>query len=105
MTLGRIGEESNILRDDISTWKQRIKDSLYIGMVTYTTRDTSPEELKDFIVKDADYITQFSHGKKSQIMIVDDIVEKSLYEVEDSLTAENGATKALLQLLDVLEVS
>ena len=103
ITLGRLGEKNNILRDDIVTWKQRVEDSLYIGWVTYTTRSSLPDELQDF-AKDALYKSRCS-DENSSVTVIEDIEERSVYDVEYCLTEENGASPILLQLLKVLEVS
>jgi hypothetical protein len=103
MTMGRLGEKNNNLRDDIATWKQRIADSLYIGVITYTTRSNLPDEL-DHLNRDTMFVSR-GESKKPWVVVVDDIEERSVYEVEDSLTQENGARAGLLQLLSVLEVS
>lgn len=103
MTMGRLGETSNNLRDDIATWKQRIEDSLYIGVITYTTRSNLPDEI-DHLNRDQMFVSR-GDSKKPFVVVVDDIEEHSVYEVEDALTQENGASAGLLQLLSVLEVS
>lgn len=103
ITLGRLGEKNNILRDDIVTWKQRIEDSLYIGWVTYTTRSNLPDELHDF-AKDSLYASKCS-DENSLVTVIEDIEERSVYDVEYCLTEENGASPTLLQLLKVLVVS
>lgn len=101
MTLGRLGERNNILRDDIVTWKHRIEDSLYIGWITYTTRSSLPDDFRE-LAKDTMYLSHTD--EKPTFIVVDDIEERSAYEVEYCLMEENGASQALLQLLKVLEV-
>lgn len=103
MTMGRIGEKNNTLRDDIATWKQRIEDSLFVGVITYTTRSSLPEEI-NHLNRDAMYVSRGNQSKGS-VDVVDEIEEHSIYEVEESLTQENGASKNLLQVLSVLDVS
>jgi hypothetical protein len=103
ITLGRLGEKNNILRDDIVTWKQRIEDSLYVGWVTYTTRSSLPDGLQDF-AKDSLYASR-CNDKNASVTVIEDIEERSVYDVEYCLTEENGASPTLLQLLKVLEVS
>ena len=101
MTLGRLGERNNILRDDIVTWKQRIEDSLYFGWITYTTRSSFPDDILE-IAKETMYLSRSED--KPAFIVVDDIEERSAYEVEHCLMEENGASQALQQLLKVLEV-
>lgn len=101
MTLGRLGERNNILRDDIVTWKHRIEDSLYIGWITYTTRSSLPDDFHEF-AKDTMYLSRAE--EKTAFIVIEDIEERSAYEVEYCLMEENGASQTLLQLLKVLEV-
>ena len=101
MTLGRLGERNNILRDDIVTWKHRIEDSLYIGWITYTTRSSLPDDFQEF-AKDTAYMSRTE--EKTAFIVIDDIEERSAYDVEDCLMEENGASQTVLQLLKVLEV-
>lgn len=100
MTLGRLGERNNILRDDIVTWKHRIEDSLYIGWITYTTRSSLPDDFHEF-AKDTMYLSRAE--EKTAFIVIEDIEERSAYEVEYCLMEENGASQTLLQLLKVLE--
>jgi len=102
MTLGRLGEKNYILKDDIVTWKQRIEDSLFVGWITYTTRSSLPDELHELAI-DTKYVSRADEAKLS-IVAVDDIEECSAYDVVHRLTAKEGASKTLLQVLQVLDV-
>lgn len=99
MTLGRLGEGQNILRDDIVTWKKRIEDSLYIGWITYTTSSTTKE-----IFDPTDDAVEVSKGFGPPLVVIDNIDEHCLRKVEGRLAAEKGLTKNLTQLLKVLLV-
>lgn len=101
MTLGRLGEKNYILKDDIVTWKQRIEDSLFVGWITYTTRSSLPDELHELAI-DTKYVSRADEAKLS-IVAVDDIEECSAYDVVHRLTAKEGASKTLLQVLQVLD--
>ena len=104
MTLGRIGERSNNLRDDIMTWKQRIEDSLFIGWITYSTRSSSSSS-GDFPDLQDDVDLASTEGKKLALIIIEDVIERSVYDIESGMMEENSANQYLLQLLRVLEVS
>mmetsp|Transcript_94 Transcript_94/g.131 ORF Transcript_94/g.131 Transcript_94/m.131 type:complete len:355 (+) Transcript_94:102-1166(+) len=97
ITLGRIGEESNILRDDIATWKKRTKDSIYIGSITYATYPELPEDYDD--VEAVVYIT---NAEENSCVIIENVEEIPLYKVKKDLM-KHGEKKDLLKLLLALE--
>mmetsp|Transcript_20657 Transcript_20657/g.23574 ORF Transcript_20657/g.23574 Transcript_20657/m.23574 type:complete len:351 (-) Transcript_20657:185-1237(-) len=97
ITLGRIGEDNNILRDDIVTWKKRMTDALYIGNLTYTVRPSILSEDSD-----ASSVVYITNTEENNYVVIDAIEEKPLHNFDGKLEKE-GARKDLLQLIKVLK--